>query len=506
MNREEWSNRTLFQGEVVNNQDPNMVGRIRIRPVGGIDRYEEIKEKDFWTSKDPYIFLPLIPYYISQVPEVGEYVTIIYYNKHERLDNSKFYIQGPITRPQNNAKESYNNSQSMLAIGDAFKKAPGLKNKTTGETDAKFKGIYPEPGDNALLGRGNSDVVVRKDHVLIRSGKLLQSEENSLNVSPNNKRSFLQMSNFGYRKEKGEEETVTTTTKDVKNIKTLVEWEITNLSTTGTTFDGNIKLYSLITDNNTLSDRVFISSDLTNYIGSTLYELDFTGKTIDETTEIINQFIKGVNNGKINILPYTSYPAQDGVKLENQFPFYYRPTTFNSIILQTSSSSTIVDEQNFGEIYNRIKLLDSVEQPGYGLVWEKDKVGEQESVSFEKIRNDSVKVDPVTYGALGADYLYLLSHDAKIPSKGSIDLANTLYGIDQDKFTNDLDLKTDPMVRGDELMKLIQLIVDFLVSHVHPFPGKAPIPVGTDGTTTEQILTKLLDKDNSILNQNIRIN
>ena len=54
--------------------------------------------------------------------------------------------------------------------------------------------------------------------------------------------------------------------------------------------------------------------------------------------------------------------------------------------------------------------------------------------------------------------------------------------------------------------KLIQLIVEFLVSHVHPFPGKAPIPVGTDGTTTEQILTKLLDKDNSILNQNIRIN
>ena len=33
------------------------------------------------------------------------------------------------------------------------------------------------------------------------------------------------------------------------------------------------------------SDRVFISSDLANYIVN-LYELDFTGKTIDETTKL----------------------------------------------------------------------------------------------------------------------------------------------------------------------------------------------------------------------------
>lgn len=513
MSQGAWSqNRMIFQGEVVDNQDPLMVGRIRVKPIGGPDRYEDNfpegwkEEKDKWTSKDPYICLPLLPYYFNQTPENGEYVNIFYYNKEERLDNSKFYIQGPITRPQNNAKENYNNSQSMLAVGEAFKQAPNLKNKKTGETEAKYKGIYPEPGDNALLGRGNSDIVVRKDHVLIRSGKLIQSEENSLNVSPNIKRSFLQMSNFGYRKEKGEEETVTTITKEAKNIKNLVEWEITNLSTTGNTFDGNIKLYSLIVDNNTLSDRVFLSSDLTNYIGSTLYELDFTGKTIDDTTKIINQFIKGVNNGKINIDGYTSYPAQNGLNIENQFPFYYRPTKFNSTILDTVSSSTIVDEQNFNEIYNRIKLSESLEQPGYALVWEKDKVGEQETIKLEKVRNDKVKVDAVTYGALGADYLYLLSHETKIPSKNNIDLSNTLYGIDQDKFTENITSSTDPMVRGDELMKLIQLIVDFLISHVHPFPGKAPIPVGTDGTTTEQILTKLLDKDNSILNQNIRIN
>ena len=62
------------------------------------------------------------------------------------------------------------------------------------------------------------------------------------------------------------------------------------------------------------------------------------------------------------------------------------------------------------------------------------------------------------------------------------------------------------MVRGDQLMDLLNLIVKFLLSHVHAFPGLPPIPVGTDGTATQDILQKLLDADKTILNQNIRIN
>jgi hypothetical protein len=61
------------------------------------------------------------------------------------------------------------------------------------------------------------------------------------------------------------------------------------------------------------------------------------------------------------------------------------------------------------------------------------------------------------------------------------------------------------MVRGNELMKLIKLIVKFLRSHVHN-PNKAPIPIGTDGTSIDNIQKILDDADNSILNQNIRIN
>ena len=50
-----------------------------------------------------------------------------------------------------------------------------------------------------------------------------------------------------------------------------------------------------------LSNKIFLDSDLNSFINNTLFELTFTGLTKDESVTFINQFIQGVNNGKINI-------------------------------------------------------------------------------------------------------------------------------------------------------------------------------------------------------------
>ena len=60
----------------------------------------------------------------------------------------------------------------MLASGEYFKQANELRDRRTGVTKPEVFGIYPEPGDNAILGRGTSDLIVRDDYVLMRSGKL----------------------------------------------------------------------------------------------------------------------------------------------------------------------------------------------------------------------------------------------------------------------------------------------------------------------------------------------
>ena len=67
MSQEAWfQNKVIFQGYVNDNQDPMMLGRIRVVPLFDT-RYQDslpegwIEERDKWTSKDPFIFLPL-PY------------------------------------------------------------------------------------------------------------------------------------------------------------------------------------------------------------------------------------------------------------------------------------------------------------------------------------------------------------------------------------------------------------------------------------------------------------
>ena len=57
------------------------------------------------------------------------------------------------------------------------------------------------------------------------------------------------------------------------------------------------------------------------------------------------------------------------------------------------------------------------------------------------------------------------------------------------------------MVRGEELIDLLNLIVRFLVAHVHPVPGTPPVPVATDGTQSTQILFELQNAVNKILEE-----
>lgn len=510
----------ISQGFVINNQDPLMLGRIRAVPVEELESAllpeDWNEETDIWTEKDPLIYLPLLPYYISQVPKVDEYIHIFYYNKRQVIDNSKFYIQGPITRPQNNSFEYYKNSESMLASGTFLKQANNIKDPLTFELKGQSQGIYPEPGDNSILGRGTSDVIVKENDVLIRAGKNIKSQTAGFNLpTPRQNRSFLQISLYDQEKKELEPINRRVFSNKPQLVKKLIEWDITDEfiltgftsggGVTGTTtYNGNIKLYSLLPKNQTKTTEIDMTTPLDSFKSGPEYTLDFTGKTLDEGVKIINQFINGVNQGKINIDGYTQFPLENDTKLEKQFPFYFRPSK-DSIDKLSSTGST--DFNMINNFFRRIKLLPSDRQFGSVLVWSKNVVGEQLTLQKETLRQSVYTPNPVSYGTIASDFVYLLSHKSDIPSKQKINLEpkETLYGISQEYFTEQILPNTDPMVRGNELMKLLTLIVNFLASHVHNI-NEAPIPIGTDGTQLEDIRKILQDADNSILNQNIRIN
>jgi hypothetical protein len=92
--------KTFRPARVTDNQDPQMLGRIRCVP-------EQINEQDLqnsvykfnpktdkWTEKDPFVYLPFLPYFIYQTPKPDEYVQLITFKV--RFHHQQQYI-GKIT-------------------------------------------------------------------------------------------------------------------------------------------------------------------------------------------------------------------------------------------------------------------------------------------------------------------------------------------------------------------------------------------------------------------------
>ena len=100
------NNSIFFQCQVLNIEDPMMLGRIR--GVRLIDNYDDIlksisdppwnEEKDIWTSRDPFVFNPLMPYFMYQVPKVTEMAQVIYLNKDFKYQN-QYFVQNTFSSP-----------------------------------------------------------------------------------------------------------------------------------------------------------------------------------------------------------------------------------------------------------------------------------------------------------------------------------------------------------------------------------------------------------------------
>ena len=93
------NNSIFFQVQILDNQDPLMLGRVRARLI--TDNYQDIirsivdppwnEEKDAWTPRDPFVFNPLMPYFIYQVPKVDEMAQVIFLNKDFKYQN-QYYV------------------------------------------------------------------------------------------------------------------------------------------------------------------------------------------------------------------------------------------------------------------------------------------------------------------------------------------------------------------------------------------------------------------------------
>ena len=600
-------NSIFFQAQVLDNQDPLMLGRVRARLL--IDNYNDIirsitsppwnEEKDRWGPRDPFVFGPLIPYFLYQVPKDDELIQVMYVNKDFKFQN-QYYVQNNFSSPTTTKFEYYVGGNKFTGTGLQLSASKPLKNFDGTYTDAAIhKGVFPEPGDNAILGRGSADVVVKENEILVRTGKFKGSSLEP-NIPPvgNSQRGFLQLSRFNLSKVRQPNKIITELNEQIVSVKHLVEWVITNPENTQNKFTGTVYLYSLKNDISTNSKNLTVGSIIKENLKSLIASETFSLLSKSEVVAFINNFIQTCNNSNV---------TKTGIKLftdsNNKFPIFYRPNNLTYNILKSSIPPTPIYNQNYysigtntctqllpiicdiniqvidintgivvanetsnglqsaldevyqnvvnqvttklisqnienvllpninqlngttiiapttinvaestesfkniTEIYNQIKLLPALKIPGYGLIYTQGKVGTPINTKTTTVPKSSYRNRPTTYGALASDNLYLLSHNSSIPGKGKINFDDTLYGISLDKFVDEILPKTSSLVRGEELLELINMIVRFLVTHTHAYPGLPPVSVTQDGSNIADMLTELQNAATKILNNNIRLN
>ena len=509
------NNSILFQAQVLSNEDPMMLGRIRARLLK--DNYQDIirgitsppwnEQTDPWTERDPFIFSPLMPYFMYQVPKVDEMTQVIYVNKDYKFQN-QYYIQSTFSSPTTTGFEYYIGGDKFTGTGIQQKNPKPLKNQDGTYTDqAIHKGVFPEPGDNALLGRGSADVVVKENEILIRAGKF-KGTTLKPNIPPtgNSKRGFLQLSRFDITKSVGPNKRITEFTEPVAAVKYLIEWVILNPENTQNSFTGAVYLFKLKNDKSTNSKNLTVNSQVSEDLKIIVASESFIGLTTNETVAFINNFIQTCNESdktKSGKILFTDN--------NNKFPIFYRPNRLTYSYLEPSSANGndpnfVSATKNISTIFNQIKLQPALKRGGYGLIYAQGKVGKILSITSKLVPQESYSSSPTTIGALGSDTLYLLSHKSQIPGKGKINFDNTLYGISDEQFVNEIHPKTSSLVRGEELLQLVNLIVRFLTTHTHAYPGLPPASVTQDGSNVTDILTQMQNAATKILNQNIRLN
>jgi hypothetical protein len=284
---------------------------------------------------------------------------------------------------------------------------------------------------------------------------------------------------------------------DDSYVKTLIEWSIINPENQFNNFNAVINFYKLVPKSGYTCNNLEIDSIIESVDTSLITTMNFNG-TKDEIVIQINKFLTQINDGNLNIKPYPR------ISVNNQFPCYFRPSQLTYKWLQNTTSSGTSEYFNVSSFYESIQFKTLI---GSGLIYSNKLVGKQQKVKIISEKKYSENNISTTYGILGADKLLFLSHESEIPDKRKINLGqNTLLGIDQSKLIEDIVPNTNAFVRGEQLITFMNLMTKFLIAHTHAFPGLPPVPIATDGTNIQEILTALQNAPNTILNQNIRIN
>jgi hypothetical protein len=455
------NNQNIVFGTVIDNKDPENAGRIRVL----LDSFK-YKVENFipWqkgstvnnTVTDPYICNPFLPKLINVVPKVGELVKVIFYNPdYPELD--KEYV-GPVISQFNSIEYENATQGRVFTQSQKTNLLPNLGNFEYS------KGLLPDINNITILGRKSTDLTIKPNDVLIRSGRVDLQD----NKKFNKKGSLFQISSNPVKLDR-KTKPVTVNKRIPEPINNVV---IYNLNSDNS---GYVNVYKLTTPKNT--SNINVNTDLTKLISTPAITYTFSANTQTIGISYINQFLSFLDNNQIK-----NQDTDSGIITINQpvvgVPYLLKP-------------------ESLLPIYSTVKVF-NVTQQGFRTI---KPIENQLVDTLQENINTSVDYQNFMVGL--SDMIYLLSNETSIPEKGFINFDGINNGFTVDKVTREINDKTEPMVRGDQLVKALVIIINAFLNHVHSGFGF----MNVNQTDEIQKLTKLRSELNSlILNHKIRIN
>lgn len=181
--------RNIYYGEVISIDDPNEGGRIRVK----------IPDFDNKTPNNNLpLAMPMLPKFFWIIPQVGEVVRV-FIEDTRYPQRGRHWMGSIISQPQKFGYDGYFTALSTTNVSNVNPEA-------NPSSFPDVAGVYPSTKDIALVGRDNTDVLLKEKEIQIRVGKHVINNVLALNKE---NPAFIQMNFFSTDESKTQSTIVT---------------------------------------------------------------------------------------------------------------------------------------------------------------------------------------------------------------------------------------------------------------------------------------------------------
>lgn len=456
---------------VVENNDPYNGSRVRAYPYGpevakssrnasqqlayedNTDQYEPWQKAVGSKKHDPYCFEPFLPKHINIIPKVGDLIKVLAYSQDPNLPKEYIVVNSTV----NNISSEIFSEAKQFHINDLSR-----IEEDTVRTD--LPGFNPNIDDIGLISGANSELLLGDNRVIIKAGHQIQD---GTIKRVNKHKGIINIMNFqnGYSY-KDEEESVLIPPR--QKVNSLIEYNLYSYTESNIIINNITYNYGLVFNVQRLERETYTNTISTKNIVKPDLRIIIYFNELDNGKSIFSRIIKQFDNKELDLelnddfvrdqqLGY-SYAVEDNRKpvggitptsaLDLGRQYYIRP---GGNLIQNRDLIRL--NNSFGTI---LQSLNGNVRPALG--------GNQIIRQTKTVRKLTSNNTPTSTNIYAADTQYLLSYQD-----------NEYLDLQNDEFFNNLDIHqkgglidtTEPMVRGNQLLSLILLLIELLLNHGH---------------------------------------